>query len=103
MLIKYGRMQKRIPSHLVCGSCGVCLDCALPGVQVTTGMGFFSAFPVKAVAQGSLCPVPFLPGGVLRRGGGFPLHKNRGTQPFPRQKALKTVEKRFSKKELSST
>ena len=42
--VKYGRMQKRIPSRLVCGSCGVCLDCTLPGDQVTAGMGFFSAF-----------------------------------------------------------
>ena len=28
-------------NRFVCGSCGTCLDCMLPGVQVTTGMGFF--------------------------------------------------------------
>ena len=43
-MIKYGRMQREIPSELVCGSCGACLDCMLPGVQVTAGLGFFSAF-----------------------------------------------------------
>ena len=26
---------------LVCGSHGACLDCMLPGVQVTAGLGFF--------------------------------------------------------------
>ena len=40
-MIKYSRKQKEIPSRLVCGSCGVCLDCTLPRVQVTTGLGFF--------------------------------------------------------------
>ena len=40
-MFKYGRIQKRIPSWLVCGSYGMCLDCTLPGVQVATGLGFF--------------------------------------------------------------
>ena len=46
LMIKYSysRMQKEIPSQLVCGSCGACLDCTLPGVQVTAGLGLFSAF-----------------------------------------------------------
>ena len=43
-MFKYGRMQRKIPSQLVCGSCGTCLDSTLLGVQVTTGLGFFSAF-----------------------------------------------------------
>ena len=38
LMFKYGRMQKKI---LVCGSHGACLDCMLPGVQVTAGLGFF--------------------------------------------------------------
>ena len=44
LIFKYGRMQKKIPSRLVCGSHGTCLDCMLPGVQVTTGLEFCSAF-----------------------------------------------------------
>ena len=30
--------------RLECGSHGACLDCMLPGVQVTAGLGFFSVF-----------------------------------------------------------
>ena len=37
-------MQKKIPPRLVCGSRGACLVNMLPGVQVTTGLGFFSEF-----------------------------------------------------------
>ena len=44
LMIKYGRMQKEIPSRLVRGSFGMCLDCMLLGVQVTTGLGFFTVF-----------------------------------------------------------
>ena len=40
-MFKYGRTQRKIPSWLVCGSHGACLDCVLPGVQVTAGLGFF--------------------------------------------------------------
>ena len=40
-MFKYGRMQKKIPPQLVCGSHGACLDSMLPGVQVTAGLGFF--------------------------------------------------------------
>ena len=43
LMFKYGKMQKVIPSQLVCGSCGMCLDCTLPGVQVTAGLGLFCA------------------------------------------------------------
>ena len=43
-MIKYSRMQKEIPSRLVCGSRSTCLDCMLLGVQVTAALGFFSAF-----------------------------------------------------------
>ena len=28
-------------ARLVCGSHGACLDCMLPGVQVTAGLGLF--------------------------------------------------------------
>ena len=42
LMFKYGRMQNKISPWLVCGSHGTCLDCMLPGVQVTTGLGFFS-------------------------------------------------------------
>ena len=44
LIFKYGRIQKRIPPQLVCGFHGACLDCMLPGVQVTAGLGFFSVF-----------------------------------------------------------
>ena len=40
-MFKYGRMQERIPSRLVCGFCAMCLDCTLPEVEVTAGLGFF--------------------------------------------------------------
>ena len=40
-MFKYGRMQKKIPPRLVCGSHGACLDSMLPGVQVTVRLGFF--------------------------------------------------------------
>ena len=39
-MCKYGRMQKKISPQLVCGFHGACLDCMLPGVQVTAGLGF---------------------------------------------------------------
>ena len=38
LMFKYGRMQRKIPSRLLCGSHGAYLDCMLPGVQVTTGL-----------------------------------------------------------------
>ena len=40
-MFKYGRMQKKVPSWLVCGSRGTCLGGTLLGVHVTTGLGFF--------------------------------------------------------------
>ena len=43
-MFKYGRMQKKIPPQLVCDSHSTCLDCMLPGVQVTAGLGFCSVF-----------------------------------------------------------
>ena len=49
LMIKYSRMQKEISSRLVSGSCGACLDCTLPGVQVTAALGFFSAFRSKII------------------------------------------------------
>ena len=41
LMFKYGRMKKEISFRLVCGTHGACLDCLLPGVEVTTGLGFF--------------------------------------------------------------
>ena len=41
LMFEYGRMQKKIPPRLVCGSRGTCLVNMLPGIQVTTGQGFF--------------------------------------------------------------
>ena len=41
LMLKYSRMQRKVPSRLVCGSRSMCLDCTLLGVQVTTGLGFF--------------------------------------------------------------
>ena len=41
MLSIYVRMQKKFPFRLVCGFRGACLDCMLPGIQVTAGLGFF--------------------------------------------------------------
>ena len=40
-MFKYGRKERKLPFRLVCGSHGACLDCMLPGVQVTAGLGFF--------------------------------------------------------------
>ena len=34
LMFKCGRIQKRIPPQLVCGSHAACLDCMLPGLQV---------------------------------------------------------------------
>ena len=44
LIFKYGRMQRKISPQLVCDSHGACLDCMLPGVQVTAGLKFFSVF-----------------------------------------------------------
>ena len=33
LMFKYGRTQRKIPSRLVCGSHGTCLDCTLFGVH----------------------------------------------------------------------
>ena len=43
-MFKYGRIQKKVSSQLVRHSHGACLDCMLPGVQVTAGLSFFSVF-----------------------------------------------------------
>ena len=40
-MFKYGRMQKKVSSRLVCDSHDACLDSMLPGIQVTAGMGCF--------------------------------------------------------------
>ena len=40
-MFKYGEIQQIMPSQLLCSSHGTCLDCMLPGVQVTVGLGFF--------------------------------------------------------------
>ena len=40
-MFKYDRMQSKIPTWLVCGSNGVCVDCMLLGIQVTAGLEFF--------------------------------------------------------------
>ena len=40
-MLKYGIMYKKISSRLVCGSHDTCLDCMLPGLEVTAGLGFF--------------------------------------------------------------
>ena len=40
-MFKYGRIQRKNSSQLVCGSRGTCLDCMLLRVQVTAGLGFF--------------------------------------------------------------
>ena len=40
-MFKYGRMQKKIQSRLVCGSHDAYLDCMLLGVQVTAELGFY--------------------------------------------------------------
>ena len=47
LLFKYSRMHKKIAPQLVCGSRGACLDSMLPGVQVTTGLGFFLCLSVS--------------------------------------------------------
>ena len=44
LMFKYGRTQRKFPPQLVCDSFGACLDCVLPGIQVTTKAGIFSAF-----------------------------------------------------------
>ena len=40
-MFKYCRMEREIPSRLVCGSHGAHLDSTLFEVQVTAGQGFF--------------------------------------------------------------
>ena len=40
-MFKYGRIQKKIASQLVCGSCDTCLNLMLPRARVTNGLGFF--------------------------------------------------------------
>ena len=48
-MFKYGRMQKKISSWLVCDSHGACLDSMLPGVQVTIGVRFVFCVQVICV------------------------------------------------------
>ena len=50
----YGRMQNKIPPRLrrlACGSRGTCLDCMLPGIQVTAGLGFFCAQVIELMMK----------------------------------------------------
>ena len=51
LMFKYGRMQKKISSWLVCGCHGACLDCMLPGVQVTIPLGFFCAQVIYVIVS----------------------------------------------------
>ena len=41
-MFKYGKMQRKIPSWLVCGSCGMCLDHTLYGIQVSWDVFLYS-------------------------------------------------------------
>ena len=50
-MFKYGRMQKKILSLLVCGFHGTCLDWMFPGVQETAGLGFFCAQVIYVVVK----------------------------------------------------
>ena len=49
-------MQKKISFCLVCGSHSTCLDCLLPAVQLTFGLGFLNQArwpPGLKIARGS--------------------------------------------------
>ena len=51
--IPYRRMQRKVPSRLVCGSCSACLDSMLPGVW----LGFFLYSSRLSVSDDSDSPV----------------------------------------------
>ena len=55
-MYKYGRIQKKISPRLVCDSHGACLDCMLPGVQVTARLGFFCVQVVYSDSEDSGFP-----------------------------------------------
>ena len=50
-MFKRSRMQKKVPSQLVCGSHGAFLDCMLAGVEVTTGLRFFCIQVVYVIVK----------------------------------------------------
>ena len=54
-MFKYGRMKKEILFWLVCGAHGACLDCLLPGVEVTAGLGFFFCVQVIYLCDSEDC------------------------------------------------
>ena len=69
-------MQKKILPRLVCGSRGACLVNMLPGVEVTTGLGFFSVFSLfsqvissedsdSPAVYGDLFPSSGVPSGIV--------------------------------------
>ena len=70
-MFKYSRMQKKIPTRLVCGSRGACLVNMLPGVQVTAGLGYFSVFSSfsedsdSPAVYGDLFPSSRVPSGIV--------------------------------------
>ena len=73
-MFKYGRMQKKIPPWLVCGSHGACLVNMLPGVQVTDFFSVFSSFSYVISSEdsdspavyGDLFPSSGVPSGIVK-------------------------------------
>ena len=76
----YGsRMQKKIPSRSVRGFRGTCLDCTLPGVQVTTDFSFaFRSFNLVKIVTPCSISFSFLAGPWWNS-------KNRKPVPFLRR------------------
>ena len=70
-MFKYSRMQKKIPSRLVCGSRGAYLVNMFPGVQVTAGLGLFSQVIISSedsdspAVYGGLFPSSGVPSGIV--------------------------------------
>ena len=50
-MLKYGRIQKKIPTRLVCGYQDTCLDCMFPGFKSPLGWDVFSVQVIYEVVK----------------------------------------------------
>ena len=50
-MFKYGKMQKKVSSRLLCDSHDACLDSMLPGVHVTAALDFFCVQVIYVIVK----------------------------------------------------
>ena len=91
IMFKYGKMQRKIPSWLVCGSCGTCLDHTLYGIQVGWDVILYSNHLVCEIMTPCSTGTMQVPCGIV---------KQRNENIFVIRKALPKFTKILSHRNL---